>query len=244
MCVAEEHRLVGVVLVDRRITIEMVGAQIRHHTDCRVDAGRVVELERRYLQGDPVGSTVAQCDLRQRDADVARRDGVEAKPAKQVRGERGHRRLAVRSGDRNVAQRRDGVKRDLDLADDRQAGFTCPLERRRGGRNTGAGHDQRRFARCAPGRGAPVSTSTPNGRSRPRSCPRPTAARVGRVYARALAREQRGNRRPALAETDDGDLADTPDVGNHRSLSVVRARNAQRIPRIQNRVTTCTHAIP
>ena len=66
------------------------------------------------------------------------------------------------------------------------------------------------------------------------------AGRVRCVHSRALAREQRGDRRSALAETHDGNLADTPDVRNHRSLSVVRAKNAQRIPRIQNRVTTCT----
>src|SRR5574338_250952 len=43
-------------------------------------------------------------------------------------------------------------------------------------------------------------------------------ARVRRVHARALAREQGGHRRAAFPEPDDGDLADAPDVRNHRSF--------------------------
>ncbi len=44
--VGEQQRLVGVVRIDRRVAVEVVGAQIRHDPDRRPDARRVVQLKR------------------------------------------------------------------------------------------------------------------------------------------------------------------------------------------------------
>ena len=64
------------------------------------------------------------------------------------------------------------------------------------------------------------------------------------VHAHAVAAEQHRGGAPALAQADDGDLAPAPLPRDHRSLSVVSAMNAQRIPRIQKRTTTWVSSHP
>lgn len=72
-------------------------------------------------------------------------------------------------------------------------------------------------------------------------------ARIGDVHAIAARAEQRRRGRAALAQADHGDLAGDAIrqwTGGHRILSVLSATNAQRIPMIQKRTTTCDSVHP
>jgi hypothetical protein len=48
--IAKELRLVFVVLLERAISVEMVGCQIGEHADSRLEMGRVMQLEGGELQ--------------------------------------------------------------------------------------------------------------------------------------------------------------------------------------------------
>src|SRR4051812_9816790 len=61
--VAEESRLVGEVAADVVVPVEMVGREVGQDARGGRDARRVVELERRRLQRDPVGLPLAQRHL-------------------------------------------------------------------------------------------------------------------------------------------------------------------------------------
>ena len=69
---------------------------------------------------------------------------------------------------------------------------------------------------------------------------------VGGVHRHAVAEEQTGRRDAALAEADDRHLAPgaAPLLEHQRTFSVARATSAQRMPRIQNRMTTVVSAQP
>ena len=71
--VPEHQRLVAEVLVDAVVPIEMIRRQIRQHADARIDARRIVQLERRHLERDPVRRRRRQRQLGERRADVAGR---------------------------------------------------------------------------------------------------------------------------------------------------------------------------
>ena len=67
---------------------------------------------------------------------------------------------------------------------------------------------------------------------------------VRRVDARLARTQQPNDGFSAPGEPDDGYLAPQPLVRHHRSFNVVRATNAQRMPSIQKRTTTCVSVHP
>src|SRR5688500_6166814 len=147
-------------------------------------------------------------------------------------------RRAVRAGDGDRPGTWQEVERDLDLADDGDSSCVRGRERRRGRGNAGTRHDERRLRDT----GEIVATdidigagSAERGRGvvdrRPLPC-------VRDIDADAFPAEQRRDAASALPEADDRDLTGAPGGRDHRSFSVVRATNAQRIPRIQKRTTT------
>ena len=69
-------------------------------------------------------------------------------------------------------------------------------------------------------------------------------AQVRGVHARAGAPQEPRHRHAAAAEPDHRDFAVRQQLPYHLSLIVLSARNAQRIPRIQNRTTTFVSGHP
>ena len=69
-------------------------------------------------------------------------------------------------------------------------------------------------------------------------------AEVRGVHARAGVPQEPRHRDAAAAEPDHRDLAARQQLPHHLSLSVLSARNAQRMPRIQNRTTTFVSGHP
>ena len=67
---------------------------------------------------------------------------------------------------------------------------------------------------------------------------------VGSVYLRAFARGERGCREPAARQPDNRDFTAREPLAHQRSFIVESATNAQRIPMIQNRTTTCDSGHP
>src|SRR5215470_8398205 len=72
-CVSEHERLVAKILIDTGVSIEVVRRKVRQYSDRRPDARRIVELERRYLERNPIGHMRLERELGQRRSDVPRR---------------------------------------------------------------------------------------------------------------------------------------------------------------------------
>ena len=67
---------------------------------------------------------------------------------------------------------------------------------------------------------------------------------IRNVHSLAVSEQQLGDRRAALAKTENCNFAFLVHSGCHLSFSVLSAKNAQRIPRIQNRTTTWLSSQP
>ena len=91
----------------------------------------------------------------------------------------------------------------------------------------------------------PTSTSTPS-RTQPvgAAADRLTARRIRRVHPRPAPSQELRRGHPAATESQHRHLAGREVACRHRSLSVASATNAQRMPRIQNRTTTCVSFQP
>ena len=174
MRIGEEPGLVAVVLLERRVAVEVVGREVREQTDRRIDVRRVVQLEARELEREPVRArrrtrTISQSGRPMLPAASA----LTPAGAEQVRDERSRRRLPVGAGDGDGAGAAELGESDVHLGVDRHAG----VARRRG-------------AAARPG-GTPGDTTTAAAAAmRPRSC-RPSSTSA------PAARELRAPRRPA-----------------------------------------------
>ena len=58
-----EPVLVGVVLLQRCVPVEVIGREIGHRADRRHQIVRVVELERRELKRNPLRALTVECHL-------------------------------------------------------------------------------------------------------------------------------------------------------------------------------------
>src|SRR5437868_2143402 len=246
VCVGEEARLVRVILVRARVTIQMVGAQIGKDADNRLEAGRVVQLKRRHLQRNPLRLLLSNCDLRKRRPDVTGLHCFQIETAQQMRDECGRRGLAVGAGDGDDARAFEKVERDLHLARDRNSMLAGKCERLGARREPGAGHQE-------PGvrQASEIVASDVDGDSLSAQLFR-AAARlrrrgdVRRVDVVAVLSEKQRHCAAAASETDDGDLtlARHQVAWGHRSLSVLSPMNAASTPMIQKRTTTCASSQP
>ena len=236
--VPEEQRLVGEVLVDARVPIEVVRRQVRQHAGARVDARRVVQLERRHLERDPRRRRRRQRELGERRADVARRRREPAEALQEMADERGRGGLAVRSGDGDVGELGQKAQPDLDLAHDVDARVPRRNERRRVGRNTRARDDERRARDAlevvtAEVHGDVVRPQLGGGRLELRR-----RAEVRRVDPLAGASQQARGRSAAPRQAHDRDLSLQP-FWLHRQFRKARhastkLESAQRKERAQN----------
>ena len=167
--------------------------------------------------------------------------------AQKVRDERGDGGLAVGPGDADIRHPAEAAQRDLDLRVDGHAVSPRRDERRRVGRHSGA-HHHRACGRdpievvtarsCVDAVGAECGSGRLHGVAR---------AEVARVHRRPGAREQARRRVAAPSEPDDRDLAadrERLERLGHRIFSVESARNANMMPMIQKRTTTCVSGHP
>ena len=158
-------------------------------------------------------------------------------------------RLAVGAGDCDVAQRRHRAERDLHFTDNWHAIRARGNERCCGWRHAGTDDDQRRPRDSRQIVRAGFGIHTERAESRRRLSNRWRRTSVGRVDSIIIATKQRRYSDARPTEAQHCDLARRPaDTRKqrlaHRSLSVPSARNAQRIPMIQNRITTCVSGQP
>ena len=246
MPVLEEERLVGVVRLHARIAVEVIGGEVRDDPDRRMDGRRVVQLVRRDLERHPGGDGYAQREFGERHADVARLARIVTEGAQEVSGERGGRGLAVGARDGDVAQRRQRAERDLEFPDDRHPRGAGGAKGRRAGRDAGACDDERRLANADEVVRAEVHGDARAAQGSGRVLERGRLVAITRVHVVPATREQQRGGGAALAEPDDGDFAGAihERVDHQRSLSVLSARKAQKMPRIQNRTTTCDSGHP
>src|SRR5687767_6709990 len=106
----------------------MIGAQVRHDADQRIEAGRIVQLEGRHLERDPVWPVVTPRKIRQGGADISRVNRVLTEAAQNMPDERGGRGLSVRAGDGDDVGVGEISERNLDLAHDFCSRLACSLE--------------------------------------------------------------------------------------------------------------------
>lgn len=236
--VPEQERLVFIVGVDVGVPVQMVGRQVREHADHGGDARRVVQLVRGGLEGDPRRRARMERHLAQRPSDVPRHLGLEAELSQQVPDDVRHGGLAVRAGDGDVPDALERAKRQLELGDHRSAGGARGHERRRGGRDAGTRHDQ-----GGPGDAFEVVPAglhvRPGGLERRRDLlDLRRGGPIRGIDRRVMRAQQPGRRVAAAPEAEHRHFALPPEFGCHRSLRVVRATKAQRMPRIQKRTTT------
>ncbi len=135
-------------------------------------------------------------------------------------------------------------ERDLNLTDHGNAGRGCRENRRRRRGNPGTRHEER----CAGNALQIVFAAHRIGAKREQLFGGLAEFRartaVRRVDARALAYQQFRHGPSTPAESEYGYLAARKPLAHHRNLSVVSATKAQRIPRIQKRITTCVSGHP
>src|SRR5450759_936011 len=162
----------------------------------------------------------------------------------QVRRERRDGALAIGAGDGDVRHATQREESHFHFAHHRHAGGARGRERRRVRGNAGAGNDQRcgRYARQVvraavdrDARRAQLGGGLRHGRA---------VTGIGGVDAPPFTHEEPGGSDAAAAQPDDGNLAAVQRVVDHRSFSVLNARKAHRMPRIQKRTTTCASGHP
>ena len=138
------------VRLDAAVPVDVVLRDVEEHGYVRSERpGGERELERRDLGHDDVDVVGRGVD--ERPADVADRDAREPRRRAHRRDHRGHRGLAVGSGDRDDPGRSDTLAEPFDREVDLRAHRNARGERRRGrrviGRHPGARHQQLRRAR-------------------------------------------------------------------------------------------------
>src|SRR6266404_3758210 len=119
--VGEEARLVGVILLHGRVPVQVIGTQIREHANRWLEARRIVQLERRYLERNPFRLLVTDRNLGERGSNVACFDRLEVQAAQKMSDEGSRGGLAVSAGDGNEPRSYEKVERDFNLARDRNA---------------------------------------------------------------------------------------------------------------------------
>ena len=231
--VVKQQSLVGVVRLDRGVAVEMVGRKVGDDADVGEKIGAVVQLKRRHFDHEPLIGIPLQRRLRQRAPDVPH--GLRAQPgrAEQVRHQGGGRRLAVGAGDGDAAAGDEAAEPDVDLRHDRDPGTARRDERRRIRGDAG-----RRDDRCR--RADARQVVAPHFDDHPGERPQLGEAlftarmvrRVARVHPDPRMHQQARRGDTAPPQSDHGDLAAAPGVGDHRTLRVARAIAAHSTPRI------------
>ena len=141
----EDPRLRRRIGVDAGVTVEMVLGDVEHGRRDRRERGRRLELEARQLEHEHIGPACRPRGIASSTASpmlpaTTRR---EAGRARERAGERGHRRLAVRSGDReHFLRRRQRAREELDVADELDAARNGSRDGRLVLRDAGADRDQ------------------------------------------------------------------------------------------------------
>ena len=240
--------LVAVIRVDRVVAIEVIRTEVRHHADGRFDAGCVVQLEAGALEGSPRGLRLAQREFGQRGADVAGIDDVRAR-TQDVTNQCGGGGLAIGAGDRDVAQRRHGIERDLHLADHGDVVRTRGHARWRGRRHAWARDDDGRAPDAHEVVRACLHVGSERAQLRRVLQHLRGAPAIGCIDHVTGTQQQLCDRHAGPGQAKHGDLAGRAleareQCGTHRTFSVPNARKAHRMPMIQNRTTTCVSGQP
>ncbi|MCZ7587592.1 MAG: hypothetical protein M5U27_01740 [Gaiella sp.] len=129
------------VRVERPVTVEVVGLDVREDGDPRSQRVDVLELERRQLADDPrlVGDFAGQRG--ERSADVPRHLHVPSRRFEDRAQQRRRRRLPVRPGDADQRVRQEACA-ELDLRDHGNAACARGRHRLRRGRHAGTLDDE------------------------------------------------------------------------------------------------------
>ena len=131
--VDENPRLGADVLVEVPVPVEVIRRHVKHGRDRRHQARRRFKLEARQLEHIDVRMPARGLGIGQHfehwPADVAGNDRREARRTAHCARQRGHRRLAIRSGDRDDRLRRRQLAREqLDVTDDRDVALSSRRE--------------------------------------------------------------------------------------------------------------------
>ena len=118
----------------------MIGREVRQHADFGCEVWAVVQLKRRDLETQPLVALVRHREVGHRPADVPCRRRLQARGAQQMGHQRGRRRLAVGSRDRDAAraglERRQRAEAEIELRDDLDTGVPRGGQHQRIGRHT------------------------------------------------------------------------------------------------------------